>query len=117
MVPSTGDVSKRKREQSTRDTGRVVTWEATNKRSTSRTANQQPAKQIGSSEISADHIKSAHPDQYTTRSGKIRYTPMANFTLTEGIHAMTTCKWYDKTWERHLKKHIEDYELFSHATH
>ena len=41
---------------------------------------------------------------------------MANFTLTEGIHAMTTCKWYDKTWERHLKKHIEDYELFSQAT-
>ena len=28
---------------------------------------------------------------------------------------MTTCKWYDKTWDRHLKKHIEDYELFSHA--
>ena len=52
MVPPTVDVSKHQREQSTRDTGRVVTWEATNKRSISRTANHQPAKQIGSSEIS-----------------------------------------------------------------
>ena len=102
--------SGRKRKSKTRASGRRVSWDPTssNKKSNS------PSKSAGSFDISHSNVL-PEGQRRDRKPVQDRYSPSANFSFAEGHKAMLSNKWYDNTWERQIKKHIDDYEVFMHA--